>query len=86
MCQRKDKEPLFAYLCRWAVEAFVSSPVAVVCIFCLGATAWMYHDMSDLMKRQGELIERQTEAYVQMVAELREMNVRLQNVERVAEK
>lgn len=75
-----------AYLFRWAVEAFTSSPVSVICICCLGATGWMYHDMSDLMKRQGVLIEHQTAAYMQMVAELREMNVRLQNVERISEK
>lgn len=41
----------------------------------------MYRDMSQLLQKQGELMTEQTAAYQQIVAEQREMNVRLQNIE-----
>lgn len=81
MCQRKENEPFLAYICRWAVESFVHNPVSVVCIFCLGFSLWMYRDMVSIMYKQAEHVERQTPAYMQMVTELREMNIRLQNIE-----
>jgi hypothetical protein len=41
----------------------------------------MYRDMVSIMYKQAEHVERQTPAYMQMVTELREMNIRLQNIE-----
>ena len=81
MCQRKENEPALAYAFRWAVESFTAHPVSVVCVFCLCATAWMYRDMSELLHSQGELMKEQTAAYQKIVAEMREINVRLQNIE-----
>lgn len=88
MCQRlvDEKtgaaEPLLRYLLRWALEAVTLHPSALLSVFCMAGCVWLYHDMSDLMTRQGLLITEQTKAYGQMIAELREVNVRLENLEK----
>ena len=75
MCEpRKEGEPWIAYAFRYAVELTDSRARSVLTVICLAAACWFYHDLRTL-------ILAQTESYRAISLELRELNIRISNLE-----
>ena len=71
MCKREPGEPLYSYAWRQVCE----KPQMVLAVIGLVAAGFLYHDLRDLMQSQ-------TMTNLQIAKELRELNVRVQNLER----
>lgn len=70
MCKREPGEPLCSYMWRQVCE----KPQMVLACIGLVAAGFLYHDLRQLMQSQ-------TATNVQIAQELRELNVRVQNLE-----
>lgn len=70
MCKRETGEPLYSYMWRQVCE----KPQMVLACIGLVAAGFLYHDLRQLMQSQ-------TATNVQIAQELRELNVRVQNLE-----
>lgn len=70
MCKREPGEPLYSYMWRQLCE----KPQMVLAVIGLVAAGFLYHDLRELMQSQ-------TETNLQIAREMREMNVRMQNLE-----
>lgn len=69
MCTRKDGEPLWAYLLRYAAE----QPKTLLSVVGIIAACVLYTDLKGFMNEQ-------TKAYAEIVEELREMKVEIHDV------
>ena len=78
MCEpRKEGEPWALYALRYAVELVDSHARSVLAVAGFAAAVFLYMDLRGL-------ILAQTDSYRQISNELRELNVRVSNLERQA--
>lgn len=70
MCKREPGEPLYSYAWRQLCE----KPQMVLACIGLVAAGFLYHDLRNLMLSQ-------TQTNLQIAQELRELNIRVQNLE-----
>ncbi len=70
MCKREPGEPLYSYAWRQTCE----KPQMVLAVIGLVAAGFLYHDLRNLMQSQ-------TQTNLQIAQELRELNIRVQNLE-----
>lgn len=70
MCTRKEGEPLWAYLLRYAVE----QPKTLLAVIGIIAASVLYTDLRNFMTEQ-------TKAYSEIVNELQEMKVDIHKIE-----
>lgn len=70
MCKREPGEPLWSFMWRQLCE----KPQMVLAFVGLVAAGFLYHDLRELMQSQ-------TETNLQIAQELRELNIRVSNLE-----
>lgn len=76
MCApRKEGEPWLLYAFRYAVELVEDHARSVLTVIAVTAAGWLYNDLRTL-------ILEQTESYRHITLELREMNIRISNLEK----
>lgn len=87
MCERKkdpvtgQEENILLYVLRWTLEAAKTNPSALIIIASLAGIGWLYHEQTLMIADQRALIVEQTKAFSAVATELREVNVRIQNLE-----
>lgn len=82
MCApRKEGEPWAAYAFRYTVELVEEHARSVLAVVGIAAAIWLYIDFRDTVLDIRALINTQTESYRAISLELREMNIRISNLE-----
>lgn len=80
MCApRKENEPWVAYALRYSVELVENHARSVLALIGLVAAGWLYSDLRGL-------ILAQTDSYRDIALELRELNIRITNLEHKVDK
>ena len=71
MCQRREKEPWLSYVLRY----FTEEPKSIMALIGFAAATYMYFDLMTFVREN-------TEVQRENVAQLQEINVRLNHLER----
>lgn len=82
MCApRKEGEPWIFYAFRYTVELAETHARSLLSVLGIGAAVWLYNDFRAMVDDMRGMIKAQTASYQQISLELREMNIRISNLE-----